>query len=86
MKLDVEKTIKDIISEQFGLPVSSVTDDVTFYDYLGGDELDEVELLMSIEDEFDVSLDDFVIDNLADNNGGDVTVKMIVDYVKEKID
>lgn len=86
MKLDVEKTIKDIISEQFGLPVSSVTDDVTFYDYLGGDELDEVELLMSIEDEFDVSLDDFVIDKLADNNGGDVTVKMIVDYVKEKID
>lgn len=44
----------EILSEQFGVEASSLNMDTAFIEDLGADSLDVVELMMSIEEEFDV--------------------------------
>ncbi|WP_343638967.1 acyl carrier protein [Roseateles sp.] len=47
-----------VIAEQFGYDVNAITLDSDFKRDMHGDELDEVELVMAIEDEFDVVIPD----------------------------
>lgn len=44
----------NILAEQFGVETESITPETTFVEDLGADSLDLVELMMSIEDSFDV--------------------------------
>lgn len=44
----------NILAEQFGVDAESITPETTFVEDLGADSLDLVELMMSIEEEFDV--------------------------------
>lgn len=48
------KEIAEIIAEQFGVDVDSITMETTFEDDLGADSIDIVELSMALEDAFDV--------------------------------
>lgn len=50
------QAIKDIIKEQIDIDVSGITEDTTFED-LQIDSLDMVEIVMAIEDKFDVVID-----------------------------
>ena len=50
--------VKGIIIEQLGVEEDQVTEDASFVDDLGADSLDQVELVMALEEEFDVEIPD----------------------------
>lgn len=56
--------IKEIISEQLGVAEDSITMDTSFVDDLGADSLDLVELVMALEEEFDVEMPDNDVENI----------------------
>ena len=55
---DIENTIRELIAKQLDLPISKVTDDKKFIEDLDADSLDTVEIIISIEDEFNIEIDD----------------------------
>lgn len=60
----VLEKVKAILSEQFDVEEDSITTETSFADDLGADSLDVVDLLMSIEDEFEIEIPDEEIDNI----------------------
>lgn len=48
------KTMQDLIAEQFAIDADEVTMDSSFVDDLGADSVDLVELMMAMEEEFDI--------------------------------
>jgi acyl carrier protein len=54
----IEERLKEIIIKQFGEGEKTVTLETSFVNDLGADSLDVVELVMELEDEFDVSIPD----------------------------
>ena len=66
--------VKEIIVDELGVDAEAVTIDTTLED-LGADSLDAVELIMQIEEEFEVEIPDEVASNMK-------TVKDIVDYIE----
>ena len=54
----IEERLKEILVKQFGESEKSVTIETSFVNDLGADSLDIVELVMELEDEFDVSIPD----------------------------
>ena len=54
----IEQKVKDIIVEQLGVNADQVTTDAKFIEDLGADSLDTVELVMALEEEFNVDIDD----------------------------
>ena len=50
--------IEKIISEQLGVDIDAVTDDKNIMNDLGADSLDTVQLIMDIEEEFDIEIMD----------------------------
>jgi acyl carrier protein len=55
---DIENKIRELIAKQLDLPISKVTDDKKFIEDLDADSLDTVEIIISIEDEFNIEIDD----------------------------
>ena len=55
---NVEERVKKLICEQLGVKEEEVKDDASFVDDLGADSLDTVELVMALEEEFDVEIPD----------------------------
>jgi acyl carrier protein len=53
-----EAKVKQIIAEKLGVSADKVTPQASFVDDLGADSLDQVELIMAFEDEFDVEIPD----------------------------
>ncbi|MFA6941233.1 MAG: acyl carrier protein [Clostridiaceae bacterium] len=76
--MDVEK-VKEIIANQLGADVEEITLDSSFADDLNADSLDLVELLVALEEEYDISIPDEDISNLQ-------TVGDVVDYIKNHIE
>jgi acyl carrier protein len=54
----VEDRIREIIVDQLGVTVEEVVPEASFIDDLGADSLDIVELVMAIEEEFDLEIPD----------------------------
>ena len=54
----MEDRVKEIIAEQLGVDVDQVTENASFTDDLGADSLDTVELVMALEEEFDLEIPD----------------------------
>jgi acyl carrier protein len=54
----IEERVKDIIVDQLGVSADQVTADAKFVEDLGADSLDTVELVMALEEEFDVEVPD----------------------------
>ena len=52
----VEERVVDIVAEQLGVDKEKVTRDTHFVNDLGADSLDTVELVMELEEEFDISI------------------------------
>ncbi len=67
--------IAGILAEQFDVEKKVINMDTNLQDDLGADSLDVVDILMSIEDEFDVEVPDEEIENIA-------TVGDIVSYIE----
>ena len=73
---DVEEKVKEIICEQLNVSAEDVVPEASFVDDLGADSLDQVELIMALEEEFDVSIPDEDAEKIA-------TVKDALDYIKK---
>lgn len=52
------ETIRNIIAERLDRKIEEVTDNARFVDDLGADSLDQTELLMALEEEFNIEIDD----------------------------
>lgn len=72
----VLEKVKSILSEQFDAEEDSITADTNIADDLGADSLDVVDLLMSIEDEFEIEIPDEEVENLK-------TVGELVKYIED---
>jgi len=57
---DLNAKIKTIIAEQLGVPLEQITDQAKFVEDLGADSLDTVELVMALEEGFDIEIPDEV--------------------------
>lgn len=69
--------ILELIAEQFNMDVEDLNDDMSFEDDLNADSIELVELVMSIEDEFDLELDDEKLESLK-------TIGDVIDYIEEQ--
>lgn len=77
--MDLIDQIKKIIVEQLGVDESEVTPDAHFIDDLGADSLDTVELILSFEETFNISIPDEEAEKLE-------TVGKALEYLEEKIE
>jgi len=75
-KMALEKRIKEIIVEQLGVDANEVTPKASFIDDLGADSLDTVELVMALEEEFDIEIPDEDAEKIT-------TVGAAIKYVEE---
>ncbi len=66
--------IKQIVAEQLGVDEDQVTNAASFMDDLGADSLDTVELVMALEEEFDIEISDEDAEKIQ-------TVQNAIDYV-----
>ena len=73
----VFEKVKAILSEQFDVEEDSITLESSITEDLGADSLDVVDLLMSIEDEFEVAVPDSEVENIK-------TVGDLVKYIEDK--
>jgi len=74
MMSDVAEKVKKIICEQLDVSEDDVVPTASFVDDLGADSLDQVELIMAMEEEFDVSIPDEDAEKIT-------TVQDAIDYV-----
>ena len=75
---EIFEKVKKIIIEQLNVSEDSVTKEASFIDDLGADSLDIVELVMALEEEFDIEIPDSDAEKV-------VTVGDVVDYIKENV-
>lgn len=74
---EIIKRIKEIVCEQLGVALEEVTPQASFIDDLGADSLDIVELIMALEEEYDLEIPDEEAEKLT-------TVDSVIQYVQSK--
>ena len=75
---EVFDKVKEIIVEQLGVAETAITPDASFIDDLGADSFDIVELIMALEEEFDMEIPDADAEKI-------VTVGDVVEYIREHV-
>ena len=73
--MSVEEKVKEIIVDQLGVDEKQVKSEASFIDDLGADSLATVELVMALEEEFDIEIPDEDAEKIA-------SVQNAVDYIK----
>ncbi len=73
--MSAEEKIKKIICEQLEVKEEDVVPKASFVDDLGADSLDQVELIMALEEEFDISISDDEAEKI-------ITVQDAIDYIE----
>jgi acyl carrier protein len=76
MAKTVEERVKEIIVEQLGVEEDDVTPTAKFIEDLGADSLDTVELVMALEENFDIQIPDEEAEKI-------VTVGDAIQYIKD---
>jgi len=71
--MTIEK-VKEIIANQLSVDIKKLTENTNIAEELGADSLDVVEILMALEEEFNVSIPDEAIPNIK-------TIKDVVDFI-----
>ncbi len=74
----VFEKMKQILADQLDADIDSITMETDIQDDLGADSLDVVEMLMSIEDEFEIEIPDEKIESLK-------TVGQVVEYIQDNM-
>jgi acyl carrier protein len=73
-----DERVKQIIMDQLGVSADQVTPQASFIDDLGADSLDTVELVMALEEEFDIEIPDEDAEKMK-------TVQDALDYLKKHV-
>ena len=73
-----EEKIRKIISEQLDVKEEEVVSEASFVEDLGADSLDTVELVMALEEEFNIEISDEDAEKM-------LNVQNVMDYIKEKV-
>ena len=76
--MSVEDKVKKIIVEKLSVDLDEIVPEASFVDDLGADSLDLVELIMSMEEEFDIDISDVDAEEL-------VTFQDAIDYIKKHL-
>jgi acyl carrier protein len=74
-RMDLAEKVKNIIVEQLGVEEDEVKAESSFIDDLGADSLDTVELVMALEEEFNIEISDEDAEKIK-------TVKEAIDYIE----
>ena len=74
--MTIEK-VKEIIANQLSIDVTKLTEKTNIAEELGADSLDVVEILMALEEEFEVSIPDEAIPNIK-------TIEDIVNFIESQ--
>jgi len=72
----IEERVKDLIAEQLGVELKIVTPEASFKNDLGADSLDTVELVMALEEEFNIEIPDEDAEKIT-------TVGEAIEYIKK---
>ena len=75
--MSIQQKITDIVVEQLGVEADRVKPEASFIDDLGADSLDIVELVMAMEEEFDLEIPDEEAEKLR-------TVQNVLSYLESK--
>jgi len=78
MKEEISQKIKQLIADRFDRSIDEVTEDASFVDDLGADSLDITELLMALEEEFNIEIDD--------DANNIVTVGQAIEYIAGRVE
>lgn len=73
--MSVDQKVKEIVVEQLGISSDEVKNESKFVEDLGADSLDLTELIMAMEEEFDVEIDDERAQEI-------LTVQAAIDFIK----
>lgn len=74
---EIEQKVKEIIALQFGVRIDELEDDTKFETDLNADSLDNVELIMALEDRFNLSgIPDEDVEKLFN-------IRLVIDYVEK---
>ena len=76
--MSVEERVIEIVSEQMGVAKDQINRETSFVNDLGADSLDIVELVMELEEEFDIQIPDDQAEKIK-------TVGEAVDYIEQAI-
>jgi acyl carrier protein len=75
---EIFEKVQKIVADQLTVELSAVKPEASFADDLGADSLDTVELVMALEEEFDVEIPDDAAEKIG-------TVQAAVDYISNKV-
>ena len=73
----IAERVKQIVAEQLGVDEDQVTNEASFMEDLGADSLDTVELVMALEEEFDIEIPDEDAEKIQN-------VQDAIDYITER--
>ncbi len=74
----VEERVVDIVAEQLGVSKDQITGETSFVNDLGADSLDTVELVMELEEEFDINIPDDAAEKIQ-------TVGQAIEHIEKTI-
>ena len=77
--MSVEERVKNLVAEQLGVGAEEIKNESSFIDDLGADSLDTVELVMSLEEEFEIEISDEHAEHI-------LTVQSAIDYINKNSD
>jgi acyl carrier protein len=75
---EIYDRVKKIVADQLSVSLDEVKPEASFANDLGADSLDTVELVMALEEEFDIEIPDEAAEGIA-------TVQAAVSYIQEKV-
>ena len=75
---NIEARVRKIIIDQLGVKEEQVTNEASFVEDLGADSLDTVELVMALEEEFELEIPDEDAEKIT-------TVQQAIDYISSHI-